>query len=207
MVILLPLEKMYLHKNMDIFIETSKIDPEKDIHSPELYLLWANKAFLIKNASEINPFNSKWFFWTDIGCCRDKNHFDSIVSYPNYHKIIDHDIDKIIFSQVEDYNDLNLALKDNIPVIFKNYFYNTIKKGKLSLIQGGFFAAHITKINDLCNLYESTLLHFYKNNVFCGKDQSIMFTMYLLNKHRFSIIDSREIPYYDKWFSFLKRYS
>ncbi|ATZ80617.1 putative glycosyltransferase [Bodo saltans virus] len=205
-VILKPLQELYMYKYIDIFRETYKIDPEKDIHTPELYLLWAEKMFFIKEISIINPFNSKWFFWSDIGCCRKNDIVNNLLTYPNYKNIIDCDINKIIFSKIENYDKLNLTLKNNIPVIFHNYFYNSVKKGKLSIIQGGFFAVHITKIIDLTELYEKTFINFYNNKVFCGKDQNIMFTMYLTNKNLFSIIDSTEIPFYDIWFSFLKRY-
>jgi len=46
------------------------IDPEKHIHNPELYAVWAMKQEMVRIIVNINPFQSKWFIWCDMGIQR-----------------------------------------------------------------------------------------------------------------------------------------
>ena len=46
------------------------LDPEKEIHNPELYAVWAMKQELVRIVLNNNRFQSKWFVWCDIGIQR-----------------------------------------------------------------------------------------------------------------------------------------
>lgn len=46
------------------------IDPERWIHSPELYAIWNAKQWMLHEAAKTDVFNSKYFFWADIGAWR-----------------------------------------------------------------------------------------------------------------------------------------
>ena len=46
------------------------IDPNKHIHNPELYAVWAMKQELVRIVLNDNKFKSKWFVWCDIGIQR-----------------------------------------------------------------------------------------------------------------------------------------
>ena len=48
------------------------MDPEKSIHSPNLYKIWNEKSNWLKRASVLNPFHSNFFAWVDIGYFRSK---------------------------------------------------------------------------------------------------------------------------------------
>jgi hypothetical protein len=39
--------------------------------TPELYALWAHKAYFVERAIHINPFQTDYFFWCDFGAFRD----------------------------------------------------------------------------------------------------------------------------------------
>lgn len=43
----------------------------KHLHNQELFRIWANKSFFVREAIELNPFNSETFVWCDAGCWRD----------------------------------------------------------------------------------------------------------------------------------------
>jgi hypothetical protein len=49
-------------------VEKSKF---KHLHNQELYRIWANKSFFVREAIELNPFHSDAFVWCDAGCWRD----------------------------------------------------------------------------------------------------------------------------------------
>lgn len=46
-----------------------EIDPEKGIHSPELYAIWAAKQEFVQEAMKITNFDK--YVWCDIGCFRN----------------------------------------------------------------------------------------------------------------------------------------
>ena len=48
------------------------MDPEKSIHSPNLYKIGNEKSNWLKRASVLNPFHSNFFAWVDIGYFRSK---------------------------------------------------------------------------------------------------------------------------------------
>ena len=48
------------------YIQNS-LDPEKNIHSPDLYLIWNTKSYLMNLIAQENPHNSKIFIYTDSG--------------------------------------------------------------------------------------------------------------------------------------------
>ncbi len=43
----------------------------KELHNQELFRIWANKSFFVRQAIEVNPFHSEYFVWCDAGCWRD----------------------------------------------------------------------------------------------------------------------------------------
>lgn len=45
-------------------------DPEKGVHSPQLYALWWEKKEFVRRAIEMNPFGSTKFVWCDAGIGR-----------------------------------------------------------------------------------------------------------------------------------------
>ena len=48
------------------------LDPEKRIHSAELYIIWNEKSEWLGMVAEKNPFNSTHFFWADAGQFRSE---------------------------------------------------------------------------------------------------------------------------------------
>jgi hypothetical protein len=79
------------YKYLDYWNHCHNIDRENSYHSVELYMLWNEKTYFVKRAMEKNPFNSEWFFWSDIGCCRNDNDKNKFMSFPNYNKVINYD--------------------------------------------------------------------------------------------------------------------
>ena len=53
---------------MDAWKEWHKVDPEKKIHSPELYAVWAAKQEFVKEAMKLTDYSI--YTWCDIGCFR-----------------------------------------------------------------------------------------------------------------------------------------
>lgn len=48
------------------------LDPEKEIHSPELYAIWNLKHHLVAKVTYLNPYDSDLFIYTDSGAWRNR---------------------------------------------------------------------------------------------------------------------------------------
>lgn len=63
-----PLEKL---GGYEWALAQHKIDPENNVHVPDLYGVWTAKPWIVKQAKDANPYHSEYFFWTDAGSFRD----------------------------------------------------------------------------------------------------------------------------------------
>ncbi len=168
-------------------------------------MVWAEKSWFIKKTIDDNYFNTDWFFWCDIGCFRNEKYVEKYLSFPKFKNIPDKS--KIIFSKVAEFNSSDTNIDNNgIPTMYHNISDQT----KLCRIQGGFFCLHKSMSNVLTELYENTFNLFMKQKMFAGKDQYIMYTMYLEQPAIFEMIEAKDYTndiINDLWFSFLNRYS
>jgi Bacterial protein of unknown function (HtrL_YibB) len=56
---------------MDFWQRQADLDPEKYLHSKELYVIWNEKGHFLERAMELNPYGSDFFAWVDMGYLRD----------------------------------------------------------------------------------------------------------------------------------------
>ncbi len=129
-----------------------KLDPEKTIHSPDLYVLWNIKTYIMNKIAQENPFNSKMFVYTDSGAWRN----EPLLDWPNelFIKNISNLIqDRILLSQISD-------LQKNIYFPF------------VDIIQAGFFMGSKIAISNFeASFWEIHDQHF-DNGLFIGKEQT-----------------------------------
>ena len=56
---------------MDFWSAQRSIDPAKNVNvNPWLYVVWNEKLAFVKRSIDINPFNSSYFLWMDVGFLR-----------------------------------------------------------------------------------------------------------------------------------------
>lgn len=204
-IIISKLEDFYMYKYFDYFIYSNTIDPEKNIHYPELYLIWAEKTWFVDKAIKLNCFNTSWFFWCDIGCIRATDISKHYINFPQFNVLPDPS--KIIYSRVGQFHENDIHKSDDGVLQMYRDIHDVTK---LTRIQGGFFAVHVSMIKKLTELYEQNFCSFMKNKLFAGKDQYIMYNMYVNNPDVFFIIngdDTKNKYINDIWFTFLNRYS
>ena len=68
---------------MDLWMDQWFIDPEKNVHSPELYAVWAMKQELVRIVLNANKFQSRWFVWCDIGIQRYSGLQEFYMDFPS----------------------------------------------------------------------------------------------------------------------------
>jgi glycosyltransferase involved in cell wall biosynthesis len=202
------LETWETYKYYDYWKYCHSVDIEKERHSPELYMVWNEKTYFINRAINKNPFNSDWFFWTDIGSCRDKNIIKNIKSYFNPNNLFKNSLvsDKILLSFIEPLSKTDYELnKDNIPIIYNNLSELSSCKPVVK-VQGGFFGGHLDSWKKWTTQFTETLNNFIKTKTFGGNDQYIMTTAFI----NYPLDAQYFIPPQnngDLWFYFLKLFA
>jgi len=185
-IIITSLEEFYSYKYIDTFYENNKIDFEVNIgHTPELYLIWSEKIHFVKLAIEMNPFQSNYFLWVDIGCFREKKY----IEWPNPERIQSLDSSKILSLLIEPFEEKELnCTKKTLPVFHRKY-----RRIGATIFGGG--KEVLLKYNDL---YYDMLEYFISIGHFIGKDQNILNSVYLLNQEMFDLVQWKECN--DIWF-------
>lgn len=150
-----------LHREMD----------HKDTHSPELYIIWAEKVKFVMKAIELNPFNSTKFVWCDIGVVREPQFMNIFKNFPKGENIVDN---KMNFLLLEPFT--------NNEIINKYTPYGNVR------IAAGIYGSDIETWKKYDKLWDSTLQRYFQINLFAGQDQMIMATIYLENPDLFHLI-------------------
>lgn len=94
--------------------EQWKMDREKKLHSPELYAVWNLKHYLIQYISQLNPYGSKFFIYTDSGAWR-KNKFTRWPDEQFVRSLAGHINDRILYGLVS--NSINVKRFPDVDLI------------------------------------------------------------------------------------------
>ena len=165
----LEMEDFYSYKNFYQDFERSfKIDPENSYHTIPLYLIWAEKCTFVKKAISENYFNSKCFYWIDVGYFReDKSVMPKYASinWPKSDKCLADE--RIVMGQVKEYSEKE---KQRIANFDLNAIHSLMRNGNVA---GCFFGGQIKNTLKFINYYYDTIRLFIKNKLFIGKDQNL----------------------------------
>jgi len=149
------------------------IDPEKNIHSPELYAVWGMKQEVVRIIVNMNPFQSKWFVWCDIGVQRYS-------ALQNFYKEFPSNVDRLCVPGRMTFLEVN-----KIP---ESYF-NDWKESKPMAypvpdvtIGGTCIAGDADAWKEFGDAYISMLQEFAVRQWFAGKDQTVFFTILMERK-------------------------
>ena len=173
-------------------------DPEKYIHNPNLYAIWNIKAYVCLKVIQLNPFDSQFFIYTDLGAWRQgifndwpDNNFINFL-YPK----LNH---RMLFSQIYYVHDVNM--------------FNV----ETDSIEGGFFAGSKSAIKLFANNFYEEHDKRLKSNLFIGKDQTIMnYIVYKLNNTNHVLLRAWQLHecnlnktniLFDPWFFYQQYFS
>jgi hypothetical protein len=165
-------------------------DREAAIHSPELYALWAQKAFFMERAIHANVFKTEYFFWCDIGAFRNPNIPQQILkSFPSTDNL---KLAKgILMSSVNRLTDLDVERKaDGICGNFEHK----------DMIVGGLWGGSAEACLRWKSAYEAVLIRYFATGRFAGKDQSVMLSAYLEDPALATIVKCNIPKPFDEWF-------
>ena len=145
-----PLKELTIFlKYKDIWAEQYRIDPNKKCgRTIGCYVLWNSKFQFLKEAIDINPFNSDKFVWNDIGSMRNKSCINLLKKYPNYDKINN--------------NKLDIIMLNSYKNLYQTFFHEEVH------ISGAIFGGHKDVILKLHKKYYDMFEFYIKNNKFIG---------------------------------------
>lgn len=184
------LDKFYTYKYLEHWKKDILRDHEipRVKHSIELYMIWNEKSMFLKRAIEMNPFETEYFCWSDIGMVRTDDTIEYIKQYP----VIDDTIDK---NKVYLLNIQHVfSHKDIFPELASERYRH------LNAIGGTVFFGHKNVLLTWIAKYYEMLQEFVHKNYFAGKDQSLMACVYVKNSNMINLIRPQPCPISDPWF-------
>ena len=159
-------------------------------HSISLYKIWNEKIYFMDRSAKLNPYNSEYFLWVDIGSFRDSKRMQEINSYKfatpdNFIK------GKMTLFQIGSFTNKEI---DNFKI--DDRFKNVNRLG-------GLFGGDSDSIFIFKDKHSKILSKFKLNGIFSGKDQSLYNYIALLYPNLVNVIDAYSVnPTYDPWFCF-----
>ena len=184
----------------DVLMSQLNMDPEKRIHSPDLYAIWNAKAWMLQYVAEQNPFKTRYFLWIDAGAFRSENY--RFGRWPNQERavqIFEKDRPhKILLSLINPFSqEVCIKLQNRMAAY-------DVEQGPLtlSLIQGGIIGGSAESIRWWSDVYYKTLRMYIRKRWFVGKDQETMNALTLAYPDRINIILTFKLQCGDQWFAF-----
>jgi len=169
----------YTYRYSNYFLEHSKMDPEVAIgHNIFLYMIWSEKSHFLKRAIELDPFASDYFLWTDIGCFRRPN--TEYLRWPNPQRIASLPKNKVLMLSVYTFTEEELRTR-SLETLPSFQFTNRIG--------GTIFGGGKQVLLDWHDKYYNMLEYFIAAGRFIGKDQSIMNSVYLMNRNMCELVN------------------
>jgi len=170
------------------WLTTHSIDPEQNIHSPELYAIWYEKKEFVMRTIEINPFESDHFIWCDAGICRYPEWIPYLRYFPRRDLIPS---DKMLILRINPFEGL---VVDDIPGMFD----------KQNTVGGGILAGNRIAWITWSKAYDVMLMKYYLAGRFIGKDQNIMASVILKEPNIAVLIDPpKSMNIIQRWFYLL----
>jgi hypothetical protein len=195
-VILLPLEKFHTFQYIEYWKRDFQRDHER-YHSIGLYLIWNEKSMFVKRAIELNVFNTEYYCWADIGMVRERYYIEHIKTFPKANNNVSKEKMYVLNVNYEFTED-----DFNCKELVSNRF-----QYKVATIGGGIIFGHKDIFIKWIDTYYNYLQEFIKNDIFAGKDQSIMACIYIKNRDWIEAVKPKPSPLNDDWFYLLYYFS
>lgn len=172
----------FWQKELEKDLEYDRIETTRKIHSPELYAIWYEKKEFVLKAIERNPFGHDKYLWADAGGFRVKEWFPELQTFASAHNISD-----TRFFLLSVYRFLEEEKTNYLKIIDD------------ARIGGGYLAAHKNIWRKYSQKYDEMMTEYIGANLYMGKDQNIMASMYLKDPDFFQLVPT-DLTSRDPWF-------
>ncbi len=160
------MEEFYSYKNfLKEFNESFFIDPENNIHTVPLYMVWAEKCSFLKKVILNNYFKSKCFYWVDAGFFNDLNSMDKYINWPSTKKCLGDS--RVLMNLVT-------PTSESVKKGLINFDLETHKQFQLiTNVGGNVFGGQPENLLKFIDYYYESIRLFISHKIFIGKDQNI----------------------------------
>jgi hypothetical protein len=167
----LPIEQFVLYPYFPQLQYQHQMDPERDIHSPELYLIWNEKPHFVQRAIQQSKFRTDYFCWMDCGIVRDARLSVLIKDFMNPYAF------KYISTRIGDRLGMLMIEPSNFKK-FKELDSNQISKvnhksHRLDCIGGGLIIGKQESWYSFSRRHFELFKLYLQNERFVGKEQNI----------------------------------
>ena len=160
---------------------------EKFRHTVPLYHVWAEKCKFLEEVVKNNYFNTKCFYWVDIGYFKNRKLgklAKNYINWPSINKCLKDP--RVIFNQMRKFYSKEIIFFKRLNI---NYYRIFIRKYNVG---GNIFGGQAEYIKNFSNIYYNTIKLFAKNKMFIGKDQNLFAYVALLNPKLVKLVYSRK---------------
>ena len=184
-IIVRPLMASLIYQEFYSYFKYCETIDSEHCHNASLYTIWNAKAQWVHEAVTMNIFNSRWFIWCDIGCCRNGiGEMKPLLTFPNIQTIeskLNLPNNKLClfainaFSAEEKRESERIIQKAqgrheslDLPAVLRKPARDYFR------IQGGIMLGTARSWERWTLLYYKQLRRFKQNGWFGGKDQYVM---------------------------------
>jgi hypothetical protein len=184
----LPMEQFFVYSYVSELEKQKSMDHEKNIHSVELYMIWNEKAYFIKRAMSLSPFNSSHYCWIDIGVVRDPQLSSVILDFPDQSGLdFLYRLNKICVIGIEPNN---LSKYKSID----KYGISEINRDRPPVsVAGGFVFGSKEQFEIYIERYYKLFKEYINQGVFVGKEQNLMTNLIINHTNDFVVLDTHKI--------------
>lgn len=193
-IIKLNIADFYCYNFMEYWNKDHQRDHERGHHHQYLYMIWNEKSMFLKRAIVLNPFNTDYFMWCDIGMVRDKECIKHISLFPNTNIIKTLKNDKVYLLNITNFDEDDLKITGATEKF--RYQNDSVRTG------GGGIFGHKDALEIWIRVYYEMLEEFMNKNYFAGKDQSVMSCVYLKYRNLIELVKPEPSPF-NHWFYML----
>lgn len=177
-----PMEEMYCAypHYVEYWKKDLQRDVERHIHNINLYMIWNEKSMFVHRAMTVNPFETDFFMWCDIGCFRSPEELSLFQKeWPSETFLQSARKDKMYFLNITPF-------EEGDAQVFPNGLTRSFEE--VTRIGATMFLGHK-------DVFETWIETFYKymniymvNDYFAGKDQNIIASIYVLHPELFRLV-------------------
>lgn len=169
-------KELYCYQFYDYWTKDLNRDHEKAYHNQNLYIIWNEKTMFMYKTFLANPFNTDFYAWIDIGMVRKIDYIKLLQSFPSSKRLEKLKKDKVYILLI------NLFTTQEINSAVPSEIFRYKDR-----VGGGMILCHKNMIEKWTNEYYNMLNSFMENDLFAGKDQSIMANIFV--KYRQELIE------------------
>ena len=198
----LPFEQFYTHTFRPQLEQQTSLDPERRIHTVELYMIWNEKPHFVRRAIEIDPHQSTHYCWFDIGMIRDSRLSEWMMHFPQPQGLeFLYDLKKLSMLAIQTQNLERFRECDTQGISIVNKNAHT-----LCTVAGGFLFGLKEQYQWYIQEYSRFFQLYLEQNVFVGKDQNLIANIVITHQETFVLLDVNRTNIWlntyqkDKWF-------